>query len=132
MAWETMTGEIMLQDGTGAFLFTAAGTIKKGQQVASFGDGTIISGSDNALYSDSIGVALYDATEGQELAVAGPGNIVMAAADADIAPGSPVYGDTDGIFDATAGNAVKIGGIVTKSEGTAIDTSNYYTEILLI
>ena len=132
MVWETLTGDILIQDGTGAFLFTAGGTIYQGQQVFISADNTVKSGGVAASHSDCAGVALYDATVGEEIAIAGPGNIVYGACDAAIAPGTLVYGDTDGVFDATAGNAKKVGGIIVESSNTAITASNYKHKILLL
>lgn len=127
--WEAITGEILLQDGTGAFLFTAGGTIKQGQAVGISDDNAVKSGSTAQQY-DIIGLALYDAVSGAELAVAGPGNICYCANDAADAVGTIVYGGDDGLMTNTAGSATKVGGVVVEA-GVAI-TSNYKQKVLLV
>jgi hypothetical protein len=82
---------------------------------------------------DAIGVSCYDASDGEQVAIAGPGNIVYCCVDAASASevaGTAMYGDQDGILDATAGNATKICGYIVAS-GTQI-TTNYVAKVLLV
>ena len=130
MAWETMVGDIILQDGTFAFLFTAGEALKRGQAVYISADDT--ASICTASTDNSIGVVIDDAASAAQCAVAGPGNVVLCAAASDIAPGTAVYGTQYGLFTSTAGAATKVGGIVTKSAGTAITSANDYTEVLLL
>jgi len=132
MTWETMTGDIIIQDGTFAFLFKASGTIYKGQAVYVKADNAVTACTADASECEAIGVAIDDASHGSQVGIAGPGNIVRCAGDADIAPGTLVYGDADGSFDATAGNATKVGGVVVKSDGTVISSSYYDTQIMVL
>lgn len=127
MTWTAITGDILLQDGTGAFLFTAGGTILQGQAVGMSANDTVKSGSTGAQY-DCVGVALYDATVGEEVAIAGPGNIVYCENDAYDAAGTLLYPGADGILCNTAGSATKIAGIVVAS-GT---TTAYKQKVLLL
>lgn len=130
MAWETMVGDIILQDGTFAFLFTAGEALYRGQAVYVSADNTV--SICTATTDNSVGVVIDNAANGAQCAVAGPGNVVLCAAASDIAPGTAVYGTQYGLFTSTAGSATKVGGVVTSSPGTTITSANDYTEVLLL
>jgi hypothetical protein len=86
--------------------------------------------SDSAVYSDAVGFACYDASDGEQVAVAGPGNIVWCCLDTTVSAGTLVYGDEYGILDETAGNASKVAGIVVKAGTTG--TTNYPGQVLVL
>jgi hypothetical protein len=87
-------------------------------------------GGSTATHADAIGFACYDADDGEQVAIAGPGNIVWACVDASEDAGTAVYGDAYGILDATAGNATKIAGYLVTSGQTA--TTNHIAQVLVV
>jgi hypothetical protein len=104
---------------------------KKGQAVFMSGNNAVsvcVAGS--VIKANSIGVACYDATDSNQIAIAGPGNIVYAVCDAAEPVGTAMYGDSYGILDATAGSATKIAGIVVSLP--AVVTTNYVGKVLLV
>ena len=110
MAWSTTdiaTNDIIQQEGVFASNFIASGTRRKGQAVWICADNKVSPCTSDAGDADGIGFACYDqTTAGNQIAIAGPGNIVVCCMDANTsAPGTLLYGDADGILDATAGNA---------------------------
>ncbi len=133
MVWDITditTNDIIYQDGVFAYNFTAGEAIKKGQAVYVSADNTVSITTSTAVEADSIGVACYDAANGAQIAIAGPGNIAVACFDAAVAVGLPVYGDTYGVFDETAGSAVKIAGYVV--ELPVVATTAYVGKLLLV
>lgn len=139
MAWDATDladyNDIILQDGVFAYNFTASGTIYKGQAVCVCADNKVMTcnnGGGTATEADAIGIACYNATNGNQIAVAGPGNIVIAVfdTDSDCTPGAVVYGDADGILDHAAGNASKAAGYVVSTPVSA--TTNYVGKLLVV
>lgn len=133
MAWDTTditTNDIISQDGVFAYNFTAGEAIKKGQAVYISADNTVSITTDTAVECDSIGVACYNAANGTQIAIAGPGNLVTACFDAAVALGLPVYGDLYGVFDETPGSAVKVAGYVV--ELPVVATTQYVGKLLLV
>jgi len=137
MAWDTddiTTNDIIVQDGVFAYGFTASGSISIGQAVCICGDNKVMvcsDGSVNATEANSIGLATMTASNGDEISIAGPGNICNACfdTDSDTTPGTAVYGDTYGILDVTSGNATRVAGYVVETP-TQVST-NYVGKVLL-
>ena len=116
MTWSTtdiVANDIMQQDGIFAYNFIAGAAIKKGKAVYVSAVNTVSPTTSTASQCDAIGVACYNAAANAQVAIAGPGNIVVCCMDAyEGSLGVPLYGDTDGTFDATAGNAVRTSAIL--------------------
>jgi len=75
MAYTAPTEDIIEQEGTFAYNFTASGAISAGQCLTA-GAGTMYAEIAATMEDAFIGVAAYTVTNKQELAVYGPGNIV--------------------------------------------------------
>ena len=93
------------------------------------GSGLVGETANEAGMADAVGIATYDVDAGDQVAVAGPGNIVYACTDEDYAPGTLVYASSNGILSA-ASNATKIAGIVLTTP--TAETTNYVGEVLLV
>lgn len=138
MAWDTTDlanyNDIVIQDGIFAYNFTASGAIYKGQAVCvcPAHEGYVMQCTSDATYANCIGIAAQNAAAGTQIPVAGPGNIVYAVCDtnSDITAGTAVYGDTNGILDATAGNATKIAAYALSTPEQI--TTNYVAKFLLV
>jgi len=128
--------DIIYQGGVFAYNFKASGAIKKGQAVCAVPNATmeVMVCTAAAGGCDCIGVATGDAADNAQVAVAGPGNIVYACCDSggagNIYAGVPVYGDTYGVFDATADNAVKIAAFAVDTP--TLVTTAYVGKFLLV
>jgi predicted RecA/RadA family phage recombinase len=116
MTWTTTdiaTNDIIQQDGVFAYNFKASGAIKKGQALYLSADNLVSVTTASATESNCCGFATMDAANGEQVGVAGPGNIVVCCMDdAASVAGTALYGDTDGVLDATAGNATKVAGYI--------------------
>ena len=139
MAWSTTdiaTNDIIKQDGVFAYNFEASGTIYKGQFVAVTDDNKVGVTTASAPACNAIGVACYNATDGEQISIACGGNIVICCADASIQAGTAVYGDTDGTCDSAAGNATKVAGYVvddTPSDVSGSVSATYHVvKVLLV
>jgi len=113
MAFITIDDDIGIQLGTFAFSFKASGNIQKGQAVRLVEDNTVAAVS--ASSQNAIGVADYDASDGEMIAVYCAGNIVRCglsgASALDI--GSTVGAFKDGyLTDKTGG---RVCGIVVEA-----------------
>jgi len=77
MTFTSPTDDIIVQEGTFAYSFTASGSVKAGQGVIMTGEMEVGAPASNvALAKGCIGVAAYDQSDGKPVAVYGPGNIV--------------------------------------------------------
>lgn len=114
-----MTDDVTYQDGP-AQTFTAGGTIEKGQVVAFAATGVdftvIASATDGDL--NAIGVALYDAVSGDELAIALAGSIVYCQGGEAIDAGDRVIS-----FGATEEGTVGVANALVVDSGTTAVTS---------
>lgn len=121
MAWSEITDDIIYEEGTFAFNFKAGGTIYAGQCVKISGDATVTATS--ATSDIGIGVAAYDATSGETVAVYTKGNIVLGrvyGSASNYTAGTQVGAGAEGRFDSNA--TTKIGVIYTApttTDGTA-------------
>ena len=93
MAFIDIDNDIGLQLGTFAFSFKASGDIKRGQAVTLVGDNTVAAVS--ASSQNAIGVADYDASDGEMVAIYCAGNIVRCGISGTSIPS---VGDTVGAF----------------------------------
>ena len=129
MAWLTTdiaTNDIMQQDGVFAYNFTASGTIYKGQAVYASADNKVTVTTASAGEADAVGVACYGATDGNQIAIAGPGNIVVCCMDSTaVAVGVPLYADTFGLFEGTKTNSTRASAILV--DNTPSDVSGSVT-----
>jgi len=113
MAFITIDDDIGIQLGTFAFSFKASGDIQKGQAVRIVDDNTVAAVS--ASSQNAIGVADYDASDGEMVAVYCAGNIVRCGISGASIPsvGSTVGAFKDGyLTEATGG---RICGIVVEA-----------------
>ena len=91
------TDDVIVQEGTFAFDFIASGTIYAGQAVEPIGTMQVRKIT-NAL-GTFVGLAAYDATDTQHVAVYGPGNIVRACASGtSVTVGRSVIPNKEGKF----------------------------------
>jgi len=79
MSWTAITDDIVYQEGTFAFKYTAGEDLKRGMAVKLSGStGKVYKGDANNEYG--VGVVLHDADSGDPVSVWGPGNIVTTRA----------------------------------------------------
>jgi len=77
MTFTAPTEDIILQEGTFAFDYTCSGTVYAGQAVEPIGTMQVRAvQSTDKIGKGCVGVAAYKQTDGKEVAVYGPGNIV--------------------------------------------------------
>lgn len=76
MAFTSPTDDIIVQEGTFAFDFDASGSISAGQAVYINGPMYVAAIPATVACGKAVGVAAYDVTNNQPVAVYGPGNIV--------------------------------------------------------
>jgi hypothetical protein len=139
MAWDTTDltnyNDIIIQDGVFAYNFTASGAIYKGQAVAVCPnkDMYVLVTDSDAGTCDCIGLAAQNASDGDQIPIAGPGNICWACCDngADVVAGAPLYGDTNGILDASAPQTTEKIACYELNTSTA-GTTNYIVKVLLV
>jgi len=130
MAWDTADihdNEIIRQDGTFAYLFTASGTIYAGQSVKVQADDTITT---TAGGDDGIGIASIYATHGNQIGMYGPGNIVYAITDGAHVASTPLYAGADGVMTNTQAGSERIMAYVI--EAGTLQSTNYKTLVLLV
>ena len=136
MTWDTsdiVENDIILQDGVFAYNFIASGTIYKGQAVCICGDNKVMvcnDGSSDASEADVVGLATYNATNGNQISVAGPGNICNCCTNGQVSVSTAVYGTDDGCLHGTQGNATKVAGYMVTT--STLQSTHYKGLILLI
>ncbi len=90
------TDDIIVQEGVSPYSFKASGTISAGQ-IVSIHDTMEVgyyrepSAGAGAKISGAIGVAAYDVTDGEYVAVWGPGNIVRCIASGTVSRGQTLF-----------------------------------------
>jgi hypothetical protein len=95
-SFQIPTDDVIVQEGTFAYSFTASGTISGSALVKMAGPMQVVradSGLDNA-----IGVAAYYVTKGETVAVYGPGNIVRGCLCSGATVGDDLFVGTNGTF----------------------------------
>lgn len=119
MAWVSVTDDVLVQ-GDNVLSFTAGGTIEKGQVVAFQATGAdytvIASASDGDL--NVVGVALYDASSGEKVAVATTGCVVSCQGGEAVDAGDRVIS-----FGATEEGTVGVANSLTIDSGSTTVTS---------
>ena len=123
LAWTSPSDDIIFQEGTFAYNFVASGTINAGQ-VVEVNDTMKVRVDPTANDTSWVGVAAYDVTDDEYVAVYGPGNIVRCKSSGAINVGSRVainsaYGHV-GVPEAGVGNGACVG---IALETVATDTS---------
>ena len=99
MTFKTITDDIIVQEGTFGYSFTASGTIYGGQLVKMAGPMQVIK---SEIATDNVvGVAAYYVTKGEAVTVYGPGNIVRCHAPSAQALGADLFAGNDGCVDDT-------------------------------
>ena len=93
------------------------------------GSGEVGPTANEAGKAEAVGIATYDVSAGDQVSVAGPGNIVYACLDEAYDPGSLVYASSNGIL-SNSSNGTKIAGIVLTTPTS--ETTNYVGEVLLV
>jgi len=94
--------------------FTASGTVDRGQTCIALG--TLHAKAATADADNFIGVAVYRATNGNKVALAGPGNIVRCIASGSVTTGDDVQTASEG--------KVYSGGTQSKQIGVALETKS--------
>jgi len=85
LTFTSPSDDIIFQEGTSAYNFKASGTIKKGQVV--YPADTMEVKIAPTMSTGVVGVAAYDVTDNEYLAVWGPGNIVRCMSSGSITVG---------------------------------------------
>lgn len=119
MTFTSPTSPIALQEGTFTFSYIASGSIKAGQCLKACGTMQAIAAGAGA--DNFIGVAYYDADDGDQVAVLGPGNIVRV-----IVSGSSKCTTGDDLYCASEGKVWNVSGSNwTKGKiGVALETKS--------
>jgi len=124
MSFTSPTDDIIIQEGTFAFDYTASGTVYGGQCVVpEHGPGNVgmyvkAAGTTTAGAVDNfIGVAAYQADNGEKVAVYGPGNIVRC-----IVSGASNCNIGDDLMTAYEGKVTQDGAAAGKKIGVALET----------
>jgi len=95
LAFTSPSDDIIFQEGAMAYNYKASGTIKKGQLV--YPVTTMEVKACNAFDKNGIvGVAAYDVTDDEFLAVWGPGNIVRCKSSGAVTVGDAVTASING------------------------------------
>jgi len=95
LAFTAPSDDIIFQEGTGPYNFKASGTILAGQLV--YPKNTMeVKAVDAANKTNIIGVAAYDVTDDEYLAVWGPGNIVRCKYSGTVTLGDTLCGSLNG------------------------------------
>lgn len=119
MTWASITDDILVQ-GDNVLSFEAGGTIEKGQVVAFAATGVgytvIASAGDGDL--NAIGVALYDASSGEKVAIATTGCVVSCQGGEAIDAGDRVIS-----FGGTEEGTVGVANALIIDSGTTAVTS---------
>ena len=106
MAFTAPTEDIIVQEGTFAFDFTASGTIYAGQAVHAIGTMQVRAiPVSQAIGHGTVGVAAYGRTDGQAIAVYGPGNICrITVSGTGTAAGDTLFATSEGEWTDTGTN----------------------------
>jgi len=115
MSFTGPTDDIIVQEGTFAYNFQASGTIKGGQAVivndtmkVAAPPGIRAAGDNRGV----IGVAAYDVTDDEYVAVYGPGNIVrVIVSGTNCVVGSIMVPQHEGKFSACPANSYSLSGL---------------------
>jgi len=124
LTWASPTDDIILQEGTFAYNFQASGTISAGQ-VVEVNDTMKVRVCPTTNDTSWVGVAAYDVTDKEYIAVYGPGNIVRCKSSGAITVGAIVavnslYGHV-GVPEAGVGTEAKVGvALETVATNTAV------------
>jgi len=97
MAFKAITDDIIVQEGTFGFSFTASGTIYGGQVVKMAGPMQVV--ETTSQFDNAIGVAAYYVTTGEGVTVYGPGNIVRVHTPSGVSVGGDIFAGTKGSTD---------------------------------
>jgi hypothetical protein len=100
MTFTSPTDDIIVQEGTFGFDFTASGTIYKGQAVyANKSDlyvAAVPTAGGTTPQTRIVGLAAYDQTNGKPLTVFGPGNICRAITSGSCEAGDNLWAHSEG------------------------------------
>lgn len=100
MTFTSPTDDIIVQEGTFAFDFTASGTVYKGQAVYTNKSDLYVAAVPTAGGTNPqtkiVGLAAYDQTTGKPVAVYGPGNICRAIASGTCEAGDNLWATSEG------------------------------------
>ena len=112
LTWVSPTDDIIVQEGTLAYNFIASGTISAGQ-IVEVNDTMKVRVDPTANDTSWIGVAAYDVTDDEYVAIYGPGNIVRCKSSGAINVGNRVainslYGHV-GVPEAGVTNGAEVG-----------------------
>jgi len=116
MTYTAPTDDIMYQGRPDMLGFTASGTINEGQCCMAVGTLQAIAATEDV--DKFIGVAVYKKTDGEKIALAGPGTIVRVVASGTVSSADDVFCGSEGkVYNAgTAAN--KIGVALEDADGT--------------
>jgi len=114
MAFTSPTDDIILQEGTFAFGYTCSGSVSAGQAVEAIGTMQVKAVPASSVVGHGcVGVAAYDQTDGEMVAVYGPGNICrVIVSGTGVAAGDVLQATYEGKFsDAEVGEKVMCSGV---------------------
>jgi len=126
MTFTSPTEDIIVQEGTFAFDYLCSGAVSAGQGVTAIGtmavEAPTTTGVDFA--AKCVGVAAYDQTHGNHIAVYGPGNIVrVIVSGTSVAVGDNLKLVEEGKFrEFACANASGVTAIALETQGTANGT----------
>jgi len=100
MSFTSPSDDIAIQEGTFAFSYQASGEIKRGQGVEPIGTMQVRAIPAGTTIGKCIGVAANDKSDGDMIAVYGPGNIVrvIVSGSSKCTVGVPMYCTAEGKF----------------------------------
>jgi len=136
LAFTSPSDDIIFQEGTSAYNFKAHGTILAGQLVY-VNDTMEVAACDGRDKVAVVGVAAYDVTDGEYVAVWGKGNIVRCKSSGTVSVGKPVAATYNGHvynFAIDTGVDGRISGLtVDRKVGMALETkaTDTATRVLL-
>jgi hypothetical protein len=95
LAFTSPSDNIIFQEGAMAYNYQASGTIKAGQLVY-INDTMKVAACNSADMTGVVGVADYDVTDKDYIAVWGPGNIVRCKSSGSITVGAALHNSVNG------------------------------------
>jgi len=125
MAFTSPTEDIIVQEGTFAYDLTCSGSISAGQAVIVCGT-MQVKPATTALSTDVFGVAAYSQTDGNPIAVYGPGNIcrVIISGTSKCTAGDDLYAQYEGKWaTGTATAGVTCHALALETQATADGTA---------
>lgn len=129
MSWveSDISNDTIYQEGTFGYLFTASGTVYRGQAVKLIDNNYV---TNTTTGSDGIGICDAKTLHGNECVIYLPGNIVKACGTEAYKPSTMLYASGQGFLCSTRYSTERPMAIVVSEFEQS--TTNYVGEVLLI